>query len=227
MGVMLTMHLHSLTDDNTPLVADTSVIINLVASGIPEQILSAINNPIYIVDEIIPELDRGSKKGCSDADVLTKLISDGIVTCVSLNEEGWEHFEQLVCGSAKTSLDDGEAATLAYCAVHKAVPIIDERKANKVCKEQYSLLKPISSASLFKLANKNRGIIEDHLSEALHRALTDGRMRVLEPYIDWVINLVGASKAANCNSLPQSRRNLAMASVPPLKIKVLKSRISS
>lgn len=207
------MHLHSLTDYNLPLVADTSVIINLVASGIPEQILSGINNPIYVVDEIIPELDRGSKKGCAGADILTKLINNGIVTRVSLNDKGWEHFEKLVCGSAKTSLDDGEAATLAYCAVHQVIPIIDEKKANKVCEEQYPNLKPISSASIFKLAEINGLINEELLSEAMHRALTEGRMRVLEPHIEWVINLVGPVKAANCNSLSQSQRKLAMASV--------------
>ncbi len=212
MGVIVTMHLHSLADNKIPLVADTSVIINLIASGIPDQLLSGIRHPIYIVDEIIPELDRGTQKGCHDVRVLTQLINDGIVTCVSLNDDCWEHFEQLVSGSAKSSLDDGEAATLAYCAVHRTIPIIDERKANRICKEQYSYLKPISSAALFKLAGNNGSIIEDHLSEAVHKALTVGRMRVLEHHIDWVISLVGPDKVANCNSLPRSHRNIAMNS---------------
>lgn len=207
------MHHRSLIDPNIPLVADTSVIINLVASGLSEQILSGIKNPIYVVDEIIPELERGSEKGCHDADVLNNLINDRIVTCVSLNDDGWEQFEKLVSGSAKTSLDDGEASTLAYCAIHGAIPIIDEKKANRICKEAYSSLISISSVALFRLAEDSQDITEKHLSDAVFSALINGRMRVMEQHLNWVIDLVGIERASRCTSLPQKSRNFALASL--------------
>ena len=212
MGVTQTMHHHSLTDPNIPLVADTSVIINLVASGIPEQLLSHISNPIYVVDEVLPELGKGSEKGCHDADVLNKLIDDGVVTRVSLNDEGWEHFGNLVSGRAKTSLDDGEAATLAYCAVHKTIPIIDERKANKVCKEQFTYLKPISSAAVFKIAGQGKNIHEVQLSKAVYNALSIGRMFVMHHHLEWIVDTIGPEKAANCNSLSKRSRRLMTTS---------------
>ena len=205
------MHLHSLTDPSVPLVADTSVIINLVASGIPEQIISSINNPIYVVDEILPELNRGNEKGCLDAEILENLISNGNVKCVSLNDECWEHFGLLVSGSAITSLDDGEAATLAYCAVHKNVPIIDEKKANKVCAGLYKELKPISSVALFKLASQHQNMNHPILSKAIYNALTNGRMFVMHQHLEWVVNAIGSDKATSCNSLSKRSKRLIAA----------------
>ncbi len=204
------MHHHSLTDPNIPLIVDTSVIINLVASGIPEQILANISNPIYIVDAVLPELNSGNCKGRRDAEVLGKLLRDNIVSCVSLNDQAWEQFGQMVSGRAKTSLDDGEAATLAYCAIHNTVPVIDERKANNFCKENYQYLKPISSAAMFRIAEKPMLKQKLSISEAVFNALTMGRMFVMPHHLDWIVKIIGPEKAVNYNSISKRSRRFLL-----------------
>lgn len=202
------MHLHSLTDPKLPLAADTSVVINLVASGIPEQIIANLSHPFLVVDEVIVELERGRKNGCKDAQVLHGLIEKGLVKRVSLNDQGWECFGDLVCGSAVTSLDDGEAATLAYCVINQTIPIIDEKKANRVCKDRFPDLKPISSAAVFRLAENSQSIPKTNLSNAVHSALIHARMFVMPHHLDWVVEKIGQKRAASCNSLSKRTKRL-------------------
>src|SRR5688572_12188652 len=61
---------------------------------------------------------------------------DAFIT-VQLNERESVIFEGLVIGSAVSTLDDGEAATIARAVGGAATPIIDERKVNRICRESY------------------------------------------------------------------------------------------
>ena len=199
------MHLLSLNDE-IPLIADTSVIINLLASGDAEQIFSGIKNPICIVEQIIDELEVGSDNGHLDQSILNTLIDNGTVQMVSLNDDGWDVFGELVCGPTPNTLDDGEAATLAYCVTNGSVPIIDEKKANRICQDQYPSLQPISSVALFKLFKKHQIVSDDFLSTAIYKSLIIGKMRVLNSHLDWVVNLIGSERAYECISLPYAAR---------------------
>ena len=206
MGVNGKMHLCSLADTNIPLVADASVIINIISSGAADEVISSIPNPIYVVDEIILELERGKLKGYREAEMLHSLIKDDFVHLVSLDEKGWEYFEPLVTGDAISTLDDGEAATIAYCAANKFIPVIDERKGIRICKEQFPHLNPLSSTELFMLAKQHGHFHENSFAEYMYCALQEGKMRVLPAHIDWVVELIGPKKAINCNSLPLCHR---------------------
>ena len=50
------------------------------------------------------------------------------------------HFEDLVIGQGAATLDDGEAATIAYGVEKGAITLIDERKATRICGERYPRL---------------------------------------------------------------------------------------
>lgn len=208
----MTHHLSSI-DPNKALVVDASVVINLLACGIPKEILKSFPNLSCVVDEIIlTELDRGNKNGHSDGDRLRELISDRVVKPVTMTETCWEHFENLVSGNASTTLDDGEAATLAYCASHGTIPVIDEKKANRICKERFPQLTPLCSSELFMIAQNSGEITDTELASALFQALSKARMRVMPHHGKWVVDLIGPEKAANCRSLPKStRKDLAPA----------------
>lgn len=209
----MTHHLSSI-NPNASLIVDASVIINLIASGIPKEIFASFPNLACVVDDIIlDELDRGNKNGHTDASALRALILDKTVKPVSMTDNCWAHFEDLVSGNAATTLDDGEAATLAYCATHQSIPVIDEKKANRICKEKYPKLFPLCSSELFMLAQRSGKIKDAQLAEAVYLALSKSRMRVMNDHAQWVVNLVGPQRAANCTSLPRStRQKLANAS---------------
>ncbi|SCA56743.1 hypothetical protein MTBPR1_30113 [Candidatus Terasakiella magnetica] len=202
----MTHHLSSI-NPNVSLIVDASVIINLIASGIPKEIFASFPNLACVVDEIIlSELDRGNKNGHTDASVLRTLISDKTVKPVSMTDNCWNHFESLVSGNAASTLDDGEAATLAYCVTHKSIPVIDEKKANRICKEKFPSLSPICSSELFMLAQRSGTVTDRQLGDAVYLALSKSRMRVMNDHAQWIVDLVGPKRAANCTSLPRSAR---------------------
>ena len=80
---------------------------------------------------------------------LTVLINAGRIDVVTLGDAGAAYFERLVVGRAEETLDDGEAATIAWAAEHRAIAVIDERKANRICAARFPQLRVASTVDVF------------------------------------------------------------------------------
>src|SRR5690349_856533 len=76
-----------------------------------------------------PKLSWRYHKGRTTASEVHVLLRTGLVRKVSIDAADEELYLSLVSGEAAQTLDDGEAATLAWAASHGSVAIIDERKA--------------------------------------------------------------------------------------------------
>ena len=194
------------TDSTTLIVADTSTVINLNATGCAERIIRALPNKFVVVDFVPGELDQGRSRGRPDADLLHELVASGVIEIVALDEHGMAHFEKLVVGPAVLTLDDGEAATIAYATTNKAIAVIDERKATRICAEMFPKLRICSTVDILALPEVWRTLGKGALAEAVFQALVGGRMRVFPQHIGWVIGLIGSEKASACTSLPASAR---------------------
>ena len=129
-----------LNDPTALIVADASVAINLSASGYSETIFSALPNPVVVTNEVLLELEVDRRNDRSYADAFSALVGTGYVEVVHLGKTGLEHFKDLVMGTAEQTLDDGEAATIAYALEHRATALLDERKANRICENRFSTL---------------------------------------------------------------------------------------
>ena len=127
-----------LTDPGALLVVDTSTVINLNATGCAQEVLRALPNRVSVVDAVPAELAAGRQRR-RDADLLNELVASSSVRIAKLEETDEECFEGLVIGPAIMTLDDGEAATIAYAVSRKAVALIDERKANRICAERFPI----------------------------------------------------------------------------------------
>ena len=195
-----------LTDPVSLIVADASTVINLNATGCAPVIVRALPNPLVVVDAIPAELEEGRHRGRFDAELLKELVASGLVGIVHLEDRMEPHFEELVIGAAAATLDDGEAATIAYAIEHKAIALIDERKANRICAERFPQLRRGSTVDIFAHPNVGQRLGGDSLAEAVFNALHHGRMRVLPHYVQWVVDLIGNERAALCPSLPASAR---------------------
>ena len=99
-----------LDDLATPIVADASVVINIVASGFATTILSPLGSPLRVPGEVQAELERGRSRGREDADKLAALVDGGLV--VDLSATATSHFSALVVGAARDTLDDGKPLPL-------------------------------------------------------------------------------------------------------------------
>ena len=200
----------SLDERTAPVVADTSVVINLNATGCADAILRAMPNRCVVVEQVSLELQVGRRTGHPDADALAVLIQENLIEHAQLGNAGLVHFANLVTGSAADTLDDGEAATIA-CAIERgAVALVDERKANRICTERFPGVG--IGCTVDVLAQRHvQAALGGGLVDAVFSALDRGRMRVPDHHGQWVVHLIGKERAAGCRSLPKRFR----ASSPP------------
>ena len=132
----------------TPIVADASVVINLIASGFAATILGPLGSPLRVPGEVQAEIESGRSQGRENADKLARLIAGGQVAIVDLGATGISHFASLVTGAAQHTLDDGEATAIAYALEHGATVLIDEKKATRLCAERFGHLRVGSTVDL-------------------------------------------------------------------------------
>ena len=198
--------LSCLTDTQALLIADTSVVINLNATGCAADVLRALPHKMVIVDIIKGELELGRHRGRRDVELTAALIASKHIEVVALGEVGLGHFERLVVGAAAETLDDGEAATLARALEVGGTAVIDERKALRICSSSFAELATASSLDLLGHAEVCKELGPDRLADAVFCALRDARMRVFERHLDWVVELIGQDRASQCASLPRKAR---------------------
>ena len=198
-----------LRDRTVPVIADTRVVINLNATKCAETILDALPNPFLVVSEVVLELESGLQTGRNDAAALDAWHTSGRVQIVPLGDTGTRHFFNLVSGLAAQTLDDGEAATIAHALETEppAIPLIDERKANRICAHRFADLVTGSTVDLLAQDDVQAALGRDRLASAVFNALYYGRMRVLPHHLDWAVNLIGPERAKQCESLPRSVRS--------------------
>jgi predicted nucleic acid-binding protein len=199
----------SLSDRDRVVVADTSTIINLNATGCAADILTALPYRVVAVDVVRDELENGRAKGRSDASKFAALVAANLIDVVVLGSDGLNHFEGLVIGAASETLDDGEAATIAYATEADAVALIDEHKAIRLCASRFPKLRLGSTVDLFAHPSVRSALGISGLADAVHRALIDARMRVMAHHVAGVVALIGSERAARCPSLPRTARMLS------------------
>lgn len=196
-----------LFDYDNILVIDTSVIINLNSSGFVEKILSDINCKIVIPEIAANELIGGAKIGKTDHLILDALISKKLVTKMTLEEDAESVFISLVAGEGSKTIDDGEAATIAIAHQINGCVVLDDKKAEKLCKIICPNLKIFSTVDLFREVCNLTPNNQSYVGEAIYNSLVNARMRVPEHHLDWVSSVVGVNRIRACNSLPMSFRN--------------------
>lgn len=190
----------SLTDDLTPLVLDTSVLINLHACSFGEQILTAIPNAIAVPDIVVRELGHETSRINGEHRFLEGLLAQQTVKSVSLDDAGWAIFERLT--TSRPSLGDGEAATIAIAATSARRPVIDDAKGRKWAQTLIGRRIAAWSIDLLIHPHVQEGLENDGYIEAVYLALREGRMRIDEERCDAIVELIGLERALKCPSLP-------------------------
>lgn len=197
------------SEKSSPLVIDTSVVINLNSSGIGPRLLKALGRPVLISDVVAGELNGERSRARRDHEVLKGWIAAGYLKEVPLDGKCAEIFESLISGSAGDTLDDGEAATIAHALDVSGAAVIDERKANRICMERYPTLEVVSTVDLLLDPLAWAALGESTLSDALFAALTGARMRVPSRNMPRVLELLGQERASLCRCLPSAVRTTA------------------
>jgi predicted nucleic acid-binding protein len=195
--------------DGELLVIDTSIVINLNATGCADEILRILPHHVVVLDVVADELEGGRPKGRRDAERLAQLVRADLVTMATLGEPGLLHFEGLVVGAGPETLDDGEAATIAYALEAHARAFIDERKAIRLCATRYPQMSLGCTVDLLAHRAVQSALGASRLATAVHCALRDARMRVLPRHMEWVVALIGDARVSECPCLPDVIRRQA------------------
>lgn len=200
------MGLSSSSDSQPPRILDASVIINLNASRCGAQILRATGYDFIVTDTVVEELRDGALVGRGDAEELQRWIATGLVNQIPLPQSGEAYFEQLVSGDSASTLDDGEAATIAVAIALPGVAVVDEAKANKICAAAFPKLLLMSTTDLMLHGGVEAVLGRVAVNEAVYQALRGARMQIPERDIKAVIERLGWERAAQCNSIPRRQR---------------------
>lgn len=195
-----------LNDPTCILIVDASAAISITACAYASQIVNAIPNRLIVPDVVVSELVSGKHKGRTNAEQLCNLIENDQLDVTTMGNMAVSHFVDLVIGPAQDTLDDGEAATIACALENSGIPLIDERKARRICDERYPNLPYGCTVDIFAHPDVREALGDVDLAQALFNALTEARMRVLPQHEDWVVNLIGPENAASCRSLSRSIR---------------------
>ena len=184
----------------TPLVIDTSVLINLHASRYGDRIVDALPNDILVPEIVASELQHDARRTKGKQQFIQDLVAENNVCLVAMNELEYRLFGRLVSG--RPSLGDGESATIAISVCRGYLPIIDERKGRHQAHAHLEGKRPGWSLCLFRHPRVVAAIGAKQAAEALYLALRDGRMRIHEDHCEQVVSLIGVQRALECNSLP-------------------------
>ena len=204
----------ALESHSGPLLPDTSVVINLNATGYAERLLDALPHAVLIAEQVLQELEEGRERKHNDADVLLSLQARGAIGVVSLGPAAERLFSRLVDGSAASTLDDGEAATIAAAQEHKGLALIDERKALRICGTFLPSLATGCTLDLLRDRRVQHHVSQKDLADAVFNATLKARMRVPHHHARWVVSLIGLERAKQCSSLRRALRGLNAAAVP-------------
>lgn len=195
--------LSSLADPNAVFVADTSVLINLNATGCAAKILDGLSCSFAVPENVCAELENGRKNGHTDADELEALCRMRLIDRVALGEAGAAVYEKLIDGSTFRTLDDGEAATIGCAVDLSGLALIDERKASNLCAVLFPNLEVVSTAELLLSEAVLNLLGETGQAEAMANALLRARMRVPKTLASRVRAVIGEARATACRSLPK------------------------
>jgi predicted nucleic acid-binding protein len=195
-----------LVSPHAKLIADASVVINLNATLRAVDIIKALPGPLLVTENACTELEGGIRNGHRDYEQVSKLIEEGLVQRVQIGAAGASVYESLIDGSAMQTLDDGEAATIAYAHETAGVALIDERKARTLCATSFPGLVVASTVELLLQEAIALALGEQGQADALISALTKARMRVPPEQLERIRTIIGVERAATCTSLPKSAR---------------------
>lgn len=185
------------------LVADASVIINLNGTGHAADIIKALPQALFVTDNACVELEAGANRGHQDYARLLELIDARVVRRVSLGAAGMKVYETLIDGSTLRTLDDGEAATIAYAHEVSGIALIDERKARTLCAESFPNLDIVSTVELLLHDVVAAALGAERQADAIANALINARMQVSREHLETVRASIGPDRAAQCASLPK------------------------
>lgn len=182
------------------MVLDTSVVLNLLASGEPRRLLNALNATCYVTPQVIAEVTREPAlphQSCT----LAQLLDAGVLCEYPVAGDVLEAFIALAGAAPPDGLDDGEASSIAAAEALDCEVSIDEKKATRIARLRRPEVAVWCTVSIFRCIDDKKAIADDDLTLMVFHSLKYARMRVPFEHGRWVVDRIGNDRAQECSSL--------------------------
>ena len=161
------------------LVLDTSVWINLLATGAMDAILDALAAPCHAPEQVVGEILRHPVTGdCFTADSHPLRQMGPRVSVVPLEGKELDLFLDIVRAPAIEALGDGEAASIAVAASRRLDLVIDDRKARRILRERFSEVRTYWTVDVLQVPRVVAALGSERAEGCFAKALRYGRMHV-------------------------------------------------
>jgi predicted nucleic acid-binding protein len=169
------------------LITDASVLINLVASGAAEEILSGCGMDFKVCPDVIREVKilRDRETGEEHAIDLEPLFANGKLE--KLEPETDSEFELLIDYAALLGAGDGEAMCFAL-AESRGHPIaIDDERAIRRAKKRNPNFETLGTLEILILWQERNGTTDKRMGELRQSIFRFARFRpaASHPYYEW------------------------------------------
>lgn len=189
------MNQSNLLDAHERLVLDTGVAVNLLGTGEPHVVLQALNRDIVMDEHAINETVIEASQGGLGKPTITDLLHGELIRRTSLGSEEYELFLALAAAIPPEDLGDAEAATIATAIHQHAVPVIDDRKARRICTAQLTRFPVLDTVDLLAYPPLAKSLGREYLGQLVYNTLRNVRMRVPIHRRQWVQDLIGEERA--------------------------------
>jgi len=175
-----------LDDRSVPLVLDPSATLTLLATGVASEVFAALENRVLVADLLAAEF-QGTPPLYREQ--LAAMIGAGRV---EVRTTDWSDARLLgvVSGSASTTLDDGEAASMFLACNAESMFVSDDRKIERLCQDHCKGALVTCTFDILALKRVGVALGEGLMRCAVRSALADGLVVTPSRHAGWVRDLL-------------------------------------
>lgn len=170
----------TLLSDHLPsgtLVLDASVVINLLGTGRPVEVLAGLRQRCLIEQKTLQEVKRHPIPGFKLEERMDMLFRDGLLEAVRMTDAEYEVFIELVHAPLGVRLGDGESAAIAIASRGAGI-VLDEKRARRRVAEMLPALPAVSSLRLVLTSAHRQNWTASEAAELVALARLHSRMGV-------------------------------------------------
>lgn len=201
--------LSRLTPSSRAVVLDTSVVLNVLASGGAARLLESSGYTFWVPTPVLREVTSEPHPSTSESNSLRALLDLGLLREIAPEGDTLETYLSLASAPSPDGLEDGESAAIAVAESLGCFTALDDRKARRIATARRPSDVPMCSLDLFKNLEGHANFANGELCDMVFNSLRLARMRVMHTHMEWVVQLIGTERARQCSSLPTMYRGVA------------------
>lgn len=172
-------------------VLDASVIINLLGTRQPVEVLRGLGHRSLVEERTLKEVRKHPIPDLQAESALAELRTLGLLEVVRMTDDEYDVYLKYVSAPLGKRLDDGESAALAI-SLRGACIVLDERKARKRATSDAQGLTVVSSLRLFISSAYRAGWPPGQVRLLVESAKTSARMGVPKEENDLLAKVLAA-----------------------------------